>query len=60
MKTTIKAFVYVADFGSCNGKTYVIFNDDRMEDGFYKFVGPVNIEYEVPATPQIQALELTA
>ena len=60
MKTTIKAFVYFVDYGDCSGKTYLIFNSDTMQDRFYKFVGPVNIEYEVPATPKIQALELPA
>ena len=60
MKTTIKAFVYSVDYGDCSGKTYLIFNSDTMQDKFYKFVGPVDIDFEIPATRQIQTLELTA
>ena len=60
MKTTIKAFVYVADYGDCDGKTYVIFNTDTMQSKFYTLVGPVDVEFEIPATRPIQSLEMTA
>ena len=49
MKIIIKAFVYAAGFGDCNGKTYIIFNSDTLTDRFYTLVGPVDVEFEIPA-----------
>ena len=45
---TIKCFVYEVDYG-CGAKQYQISNYDRMADNHWTLVGPLAVDYTIPA-----------
>lgn len=50
MKIALKAFVYELDFGCADNKDYAVFNSAAMGDTWYTLIGPIDIEYEIPAS----------
>lgn len=58
----LTGYVYLQDFGAGIERSYVLFSNERMADRHYTLIGPVYINYEVPASfdhaaAQIAALE---
>jgi hypothetical protein len=56
---TIKGFVYHADYGYGEPE-FRILGSDKMSDQHYTLVGPLSIEYEVPADFNPTAAKLAA